>query len=374
MSVAALHSPTYKRWPWAAQWLVGVGVLGALTMIAFRYRANSTTVALLYLIVIVLLSLKSSFVPAGVISILAYICLDYFFTAPLFTLAMNQTLDFVAPFAYVTTALVITQLMSRVRSSIEEQERAEEALRRSRTEMAHVTRVMTMSELASSIAHEINQPLSAIVNNGSACLRWLANDPPDVAEASEAARDIVRDGNRASEIIKRIRALLRKSETAKASVNINQIIEEVVMLTSQEAATKGVTIRTDLARNMPRVSGDRVQLQQVVLNLVLNGIEAMAPVTDRRRELFIRSSQPAANGVLVSVSDTGVGLDQESLERIFDPFYTTKPQGLGMGLAISRSIVEDHGGQLWAEANEGAGTTFEFSLGNHEQERAGQKE
>jgi C4-dicarboxylate-specific signal transduction histidine kinase len=343
-------------------------------MIAFRYRANSTTVALLYLIVIVLLSLKSSFVPAAVISILAYICLDYFFTAPLFTLAMNQTLDFVAPFAYVTTALVITQLMSRVRSSIEEQERADEALRRSRTEMAHVTRVMTMSELASSIAHEINQPLSAIVNNGSACLRWLGNDPPDVAEASEAAREIVRDGNRASEIIKRIRALLRKTETAKAPVNINQIIEEVVMLTSQEAATKGVTIHTDLARNMPRVSGDRVQLQQVVLNLVLNGIEAMAPVTDRRRELFIRSSQPTANGVLVTVRDTGVGLDQESLERIFDPFYTTKPQGLGMGLAISRSIVEDHGGQLWAEANDGAGTTFELSLGNHEQERAGQKE
>jgi len=233
---------------------------------------------------------------------------------------------------------------------------------------------MTLSELASSIAHEINQPLSAIVNNGSACLRWLANDPPDVVEASEAARDIVRDGNRASEIIKRIRALLRKSETAKAPVNINQIIEEVVMLTSQEAATKGVTIRTDLAPNMPRVSGDRVQLQQVVLNLVLNGIEAMAPVTDRRRELFIRSSQPAANGVLVTVRATGVGLDQESLERIFDPFYTTKPQGLGMGLAISRSIVEDHGGQLWAVANDGAGTTFEFTLGNHEQERAGQKE
>lgn len=183
---------------------------------------------------------ESSFVPAAVTSILAYICLDSLFTAPLFTLAMNQTLDVVAPFAYVTTALVITQLMSRVRSSMEEQERAAEALRRLRTEMAHVTRVMTLSELASSIAHEINQPLSAIVNNGSACLRWLANDPPDVSEASEAARDIVRDGNRASEIIKRIRALLRKSETAKAPVNINQIIEEVVMLTSQEAATKGV--------------------------------------------------------------------------------------------------------------------------------------
>src|SRR5262249_50806614 len=159
-------------------------------------NANSTTVALICLIVIVLVSLKASAVPATCISLLAYICVDYFFTEPLFTLGMNQTLDFVAPFAYVITALVITQLMSRVRRSIEHQERAEEALRRMRTELAHVTRVMTMAELATSIAHEINQPLAAIVNNGSACLRWLATNPPDIAEAKEAASDIVRDGNR----------------------------------------------------------------------------------------------------------------------------------------------------------------------------------
>lgn len=373
MNIAGPYSPTSKRWPLAAQWLAGIGALGVLTFAAFRAGANSTTVALLFLIAIVLVSLKSSVVPAAFIAILAYICLDYFFTAPLYTLAMNQTLDFVAPLAYVTTALVITLLMSRVRSSLEEQERAEEALRRLRTEMAHVTRVVTMSELASSIAHEINQPLSAIVNNGSACLRWLANDPPDVAEASEAARDIVRDGNRASEIIKRIRALLRKTETAKLPVSINHIIEEVVMLTSQEAATRAVTIRTDLAPDVPRVAGDRVQLQQVVLNLVLNGIEAMTP-DGESRELFISSRHDAANGLLVTVRDTGVGLDEENLERIFDPFYTTKPRGLGMGLAISRSIVEDHGGQLRVAPRDGAGTTFEFTLVNYDQGRTGKKE
>ena len=358
--------PTSQRWHLAVQWLLGVGALLLVTAVSFRLRANSTTVALLYLIVIVLLSLKASFVPAACISLLAYICLDYFFTAPLFTLAMNQTLDFVAPFAYVVTALVITQLMSRVRKSVEDQERAEEALRRMRVEMAHVTRVMTMSELAASIAHEINQPLTAVVNNGSACLRWLANNPPNVAEANEAARDIVRDGNRASEIITRFRALLKKAETAKIPLDINQTIEEVVRLTGPEAATRGVTIRIELTPNLPRVSGDRIQLQQVILNLVINGIEAMASITDYPRELLIRSSQHESGKVLVAVSDTGAGLDQEEFEKIFDAFYSTKSQGLGMGLAISRSIVEDHGGELLAAPNDGRGTTFQFTLSKYE--------
>jgi signal transduction histidine kinase len=279
---------------------------------------------------------------------------------------MNQLLDFVAPFAYVTTALVITQLMSRVRRSIEDQIRAEEALRKMRTEMAHVTRAMTMSELAASIAHEINQPLSAIVNNGSACLRWLGSDPPNVAEASEAAGDIVRDGNRASEIIKRIRVLLRKGETAKLALDINQAIEEIVRLTAHEAASKGVTVRMELARGLPRVSGDRVQLQQVILNLVINGIEAMVPIVNRPRELLIRSNQYALDKVLVAVSDTGVGLNEEESEKVFDAFYTTKSQGLGMGLAISRSIVEDHGGELWAAPHVGRGTVFQFTLSKYE--------
>jgi signal transduction histidine kinase len=261
---------------------------------------------------------------------------------------------------------VITQLMSRVRRSIEEQERAEEALRRMRTEMAHVTRVMTLAELAASIAHEINQPLSAIVNNGSACLRWLASNPPDVAEAREAATDIVRDGNRASEIITRIRALLKKSERTKASLDINQTIDEVIRLAGHEATTKGVTIRTDFTHDLPRISGDRVQLQQVILNLVMNGIEAMASVNDRPRELLIRSGRHESGKILVTVRDTGVGMDHEDLERIFDAFYSTKSQGLGMGLPISRSILEDHGGELWAVANEGPGMTFQFTLSKYE--------
>lgn len=252
--------------------------------------------------------------------------------------------------------------MSKVRKSVEDRERAEETLRKSQAELAHVTRVMTMGELATSIAHEINQPLAAIVNNGSACLRWLASDAPNLEEAREAARDIIRDGNRAGEVITRIRALLRKTETEKARLDINRTIQEVVLLTQNEAVRKGVELCLELADDLSPVLGDRVQLQQVILNLVMNGVEAMASVTDHKRELLICSRQHESDQVLVTVQDSGVGIDRESLDEIFSAFYTTKAQGMGMGLAISRSIVEDHGGRLWAVSNDGPGTTFQFTL------------
>jgi signal transduction histidine kinase len=228
--------------------------------------------------------------------------------------------------------------------------------------LAHVTRVTTMGELAASIAHEVNQPLSAIVNNGSACLRWLASEEPNLDEARDAARRIIRDGNRAGEVITRIRALLRKTDAKKARLDINQTIREVVTLTRNEAVGKGVAIRMELAAGLPPVLGDRVQLQQVILNLIMNGIEAMASVTDRPRELVISSRQHESDKALVAVRDSGVGLGGQDLERIFDAFYTTKSQGMGMGLAISRSIVEDHGGRLWVVPNDGPGATFQFTL------------
>ena len=356
------HNRTIRFWRVAGQSLLGNAVLALLTFVCFRLQVNSTTVALLYLIVIILVSLTASFLPSAFVSIIAYCCLDYFFTAPLFHLGMNQTLDFVAPIAFLTTSFVITRLMSRVRKSIEERERAEETLRKSQAELAHVTRVMTMGELAASIAHEINQPLAAIVNNGSACLDWLSGDPPNLEEAREATRDMIRDGNRAAEVITRIRALLRRTETEKSRLDINQTAQEVVLLTQNEAVRKGVALRMELAADLPLVLGDRVQLQQVILNLVMNGVEAMSSVTDRPRALLISSRQHASDQVLVAVQDSGVGIDRENLEEIFSAFYTTKAQGLGMGLAISRSIIEDHGGRLWAVPNEGPGTTFQFTL------------
>jgi signal transduction histidine kinase len=221
---------------------------------------------------------------------------------------------------------------------------------------------MTMGELAASIAHEVNQPLAAIVANGGACLRWLMGDSPNLDEARETARRIIHDGKRASDVISRIRALVRKTDPEKAQLDINQAVQEVVSLTKHEAVRKGVALRTELAGDLPFVLGDRVQLQQVILNLIMNGVEAMSPVAYRPRELLVCSRQGEADQVLVAVRDSGVGIDSQNLEKIFDPFYTTKSQGMGMGLAISRSIVENHGGRLWVVPNDGPGATFQFTL------------
>jgi len=219
-----------------------------------------------------------------------------------------------------------------------------------------------LGEMTASIAHEVNQPLTAVIANANASLRWLAAATPNLDEARHAVSRIVRDGNRAGEVIARIRALVQKTDTEKVRLDINQTIQEVVLLMQNEAVRKGVAIRMDLATNVPPVLGDRIQLQQVILNLVMNGIEAMDTVTDRPREMVIRSSAQESDKVLVAVQDSGIGIGSQNLDKIFDTFYTTKLQGMGMGLAISRSIVENHGGRLWAVPNDGPGATFQFTL------------
>ena len=238
----------------------------------------------------------------------------------------------------------------------------EEELRKAQVELAHVTRVMTMGELAASIAHEVNQPLAAIVTNGNACLRWLAGESPNLDEARETARRIIRDGNRAGDVIGRIRTLLRKTGTEKELLDMNQVIREIVALAEGEVRRNGVALRTELAGDLPPILGDRVELEQVVLNLIMNAIEAMSAIGDRPRELVIRTQSGEVDQVRVAVQDSGIGLDPRSMGRIFDAFYTTKSQGMGMGLAISRSIIEAHGGRLWAVANDGPGATFQFTL------------
>jgi C4-dicarboxylate-specific signal transduction histidine kinase len=355
-----------KVWNSGAQFLLGSIALALLTFVCFRYHVNSTTVALLYLIVIGLVSLQGNFVPSAIVSLIAYLSLDVFFTEPLFTLGMNQFLDIVAPITYVTSAFVITRLISNVRKSNEERKRAEETLRKSQAELAHVSRLMTMGEMAASIAHEINQPLAAVVNNASACVRWLAADSPNIDEARDAAQRIIGDGNRASEVIKRIRAFLRKGNTEKVRLDLNNAIQEVAILTRKEAESNNVIVHMDLAHDLPNVVGDRVQLQQVILNLVMNGIEAMATVNGRPRELLVGSRRHESDKVMVYVQDSGVGIDRQNGNCIFDPFYTTKPNGMGMGLAISRSIVEDHGGSLWATPNDGPGAIFQFTILKHQ--------
>jgi two-component system, LuxR family, sensor kinase FixL len=240
--------------------------------------------------------------------------------------------------------------------------RAEEALQQAQAELAHLARVMTMGELATSIAHEVNQPLAAVITNGNACLRWLVRDPPDLEEAREAVRRMIRDGSRASDVIARIRTLMRKAEPQKVRLAINDVIGEVIALADSEVRRNRVLLKADLAAGLPPVLVDRIQLQQVLLNLLLNSMEAMRAVTDRARELIIRSQKEETAAIRIAVQDAGAGIEPQHLERIFTAFFTTKPEGLGMGLAISRSIIEAHGGRLWATPNAGPGVTVQFTL------------
>jgi C4-dicarboxylate-specific signal transduction histidine kinase len=245
---------------------------------------------------------------------------------------------------------------------ITERKRADEALQNAQAELAHVTRLTTMGELAASIAHEVNQPLAAVVTNANAALRWLAAATPNLDEARDALRRVIRDGNRASDVIARIRSLSTKTVTDKELLNINQLIQEVLALAQTEVRRNGIALQMDLAGTLPPVLGDRVQLQQVVLNLIINGIEAMKTVEERQRDLIITTQKNKADQLRVAIKDSGIGLDLQTTGKIFDPFYTTKPEGMGMGLTISRSIIEAHDGNLWAVPNEGPGATFQFTL------------
>jgi PAS domain S-box-containing protein len=475
------YNSTQGFWPSGGLFVFGCIVLALLTFVCFRLRATDAVAGLLYLVVVVVMSLPGRVVPALLISIIALCCLDFFFTPPIFRLTLVDPLDGAALVAFLTTALVITALMSKVRKSfqdiralrdqlrlivdtipgliwsaspdgsidftnqrwmeytgrswldakgwawtsavypddlgmvnewrkvlttglpfetefrlrradgeyrwfltralpltdgsgkiekwfwtgieIEDRKRAEEAVRKTHAELAHVTRVLTMGELTASIAHEINQPLAGIVINGNACLRWLAADSPNVDEARKAATRIVRDGKRTSDIVTRLRALSKKTGSEKKeSLDLNDAIQEMVDLAQGEIKKSGVVLRLQLEANLPQVLGDRVQLQQVVLNLMMNGIEAMKPVADRTRSLVIRTESVEPDQVRATLQDSGTGLDPKSVEQIFDAFYTTKSGGMGMGLSISRSIIENHGGRLRAVPNDGAGASFEFTL------------
>ncbi len=246
-------------------------------------------------------------------------------------------------------------------TDIEDRKRAEEALRESRAELARVTRIATMGELMASIAHEVNQPLGAVVTNGNAALRWLAGQPPNLEEAREAIDRTVREANRAGDVIGRIRALLQKAPPRMERLDVNEVIREVLNLVDNELLRGGVTVRTELVADVPAVRGDRVQLRQVLLNLILNGVDAMGTITDRPRELLIKSARHP-DGVLIQVHDSGAGVDPEQAGHIFEPFFTTKPQGIGMGLSVSRSIVEAHGGRLWFTPGASTGVVFEFTV------------
>jgi PAS domain S-box-containing protein len=242
---------------------------------------------------------------------------------------------------------------------ITERKRAREALENAQAELAHVTRVATLGEMTASIAHEINQPLGAIANSASACLRWL--DAQKLEEARRSASRVISESHRASEIIGRLRALIKKAPPRKDWLDVNETIHEVIALADSEVQRNGVALEIQLSDDLPLILADRIQLQQVILNLMMNAMEAMSGVGNGPRELLIRSSTDESQGVLVSVQDSGPGVDPKSLDHLFDAFYTTKPHGLGMGLAISRSLIEAHGGRLWATTNAPHGAVFQFT-------------
>jgi PAS domain S-box-containing protein len=240
--------------------------------------------------------------------------------------------------------------------------RAELELRHAQAELAHISRVTALGELTASIAHEVNQPITGVVTGAEAALRWLGAKPPNLDEVRKVLGQIVKDGMRAGDVIYRIRALIKKAPPRMARVDVNEAVLDVITLTRSELLRHGVSLQTELATGLPLIKGDRVQLQQVILNLTLNAVEAMSGVDERAREMRIGTGREASNGVLVSVRDLGPGLDPRNVDRLFEAFYTTKPDGLGMGLAICRSIIEAHGGRLWATANEPRGAVFQFTL------------
>jgi PAS domain S-box-containing protein len=266
----------------------------------------------------------------------------------------------------------VVQLVGTV-MDITERKRAEQErdrLRQLEADLAHINRVNMMGELAASIAHEVGQPLSGVVSNGGACLRWLAREVPNLEEAREAAKRIVRDGKRAGEIIARIRAMTKKASTPNEKLFLNETIQDVLALVGDEVKRKGVILRPQFADDLLPVAGDRVQLQQVLMNLVLNGIEAMSSVADRPRDLVITTRNVEPDQVQVTVEDAGTGLDPTAMDKIFDPFYTTKASGMGMGLSICRSILQAHGGRLWATAKNGPGTVFHFTLPTYREDES----
>jgi C4-dicarboxylate-specific signal transduction histidine kinase len=376
-----------------SSYVVAAISVGIAVVITLELGSVVKHTATLFFCSVMLSSWYGGLGPGVFAALLSVVALDYYFIPPLYALgiSLEEAPDMIV---FVATALFISWLSGdekrakeslrqardvldakvqertaelkraneQLHSEIAEREVAEEGLMRAQAEIARIARIMTMGELAASIAHELNQPLGSIVMTGDACLRWLAAKPTNLDEVRQAVEAIIRDGTRASSVLVRIRGLIRRGERLRERLDINDVIREVIALLDGELRRSGASLRTEMPGNLPSVVVDRVLLQQVILNLMMNALEAMRAVSDRVRVLRIRTEEQPSGSIVVLVQDSGVGLDPKHSSRMFEAFYTTKVEGTGMGLAISRSIIEAHGGRLWAVANDGPGSIFCFTL------------
>jgi len=388
-----MTKPDRRRWfdfPAIAGYAVAIGSVGAALGVSRWLDVHAVTAPVsLFLCAVMFSAWFGGFGPGLLATSLSILAFKYYYAMPLHSLAADVkeiprilVLALSALFAGLLSAAQrratgsfrrarddlaqTVQALERsnqaLRAENVERVRAEEALRNAQADLARVARLTTMGELAASIAHEVNQPLMAVVTNADTCLRWLAKDPPDLDETREAAERIVSAGHRAADIIRTIRTLARKSATEVTRFDVNSAISDVLALTSGELRRYDVLLETQLSAGLEPVSGDRGQIQQVILNLTVNAIEAMTAGRHTPRVLRVSSQMAGRNNVLIAVADTGTGLDPTTVDGIFDAFFTTKPDGMGMGLSICRSIVEAHGGRLWASSNSPRGSIFQFTV------------
>ncbi len=351
----------------ALLWVAAALALAGATALAYSLQLRAAGAGFMYLVVVVLLSLLDRLVSSIVFSIASVLALNYFFIEPRFTFGIDSLSDVITLASFLITSAIVIGLVREVRhlgTEYREQARTLDLARQleqAQAELAHVARVSTLGELSASIAHEVNQPLTAIVTHGDAALRFLHFDPPQVDEVEDALQHMIADGRRASDIIRRIRVLTRKSEAQVAAIDLNEIVREAEPLIARALTDGGAELQLRLAPEALVIEGDRVQLQQVIINLAVNGIQAMAEAGRPRKLLSIASARVDGQARL-TVQDTGPGIDAAHLKTLFDPFFTTKAEGLGMGLSICRTILEAHNGRIWADAEVAEGARFNLDV------------